>query len=1014
MIFLDSGNGLVTLGVYSPDVAGPPPFDLTELLYPPQTALPGDTYAPPARPPYTVPYAPGTLSWPQGASRFSVGQYLVTEQEIQTLWPTFSLFSAQPVTLQLGGTPEGTGQPAVTFTLYPLYLLPIGLNRSATLTTGQARALYLLVLVDSRYFLQTDAPDWVIVDGTTTWDDLDTDLLTFLPPGSTADPVPADYLYPSSALAPPPLASGGTIGWAGPLLDAICLASGRRFVSNTDGTCALQSWAIADPAGADALDDNLPYISAGGFVSYDPAAETTTGLYLVPTAITCVYPTRDAVPEEVTPYEVTTTFAAARTAAGYGTDNVGSLEGTLRVGMGLWSDGTNESDLDAHGLQWATDWYAWLRGTSLYVYAGCVDFPPNGFTDCIEWTVVAGAAYTRVSRGLLNPRPGEPVGGYSGVTPLGPVYPGGAVFTGPVYFIGSTVDFVNEVVTFDNTVSYYVNGSVNNYDSTTINNFGGISVYTGPVYYPIYDYSASPFTTNITSWVIPTGNVRIKVTSDAEYRFLNSIIPGDDPSGRLIYIYNVGTYTILIPNESASEAVAARRILTTDGNFYFLSPSECVALCYDVGSSRWRVSENSHKRLSDYNVYSEWSGNQSNVALLPEVELHVVSSDAAITWDGITNGLYTLRHRVVNGGDFTITLLDEGAGSSAGNRFVLPGFTSYDFLPRQELIFEYDDSAAGGDGAWHVVGLLPGDATPVEVELVTQVCLTPDIQTAAAEAGTIGSDTWTDLAGASITVTPAVTTTYVIWGVFDVNGNGSAVVVFDPDGTDDAVDVYAGALNVDGTREAEFAVFAPAHPDQRATVTQCWVVVLTAGSHTLKLQGQRTSGTGSAQFDAYTTITALAVPPLEVEKRPVGIPGGTVGTATCETNPDDCCETPAPPPVVDTECCPDDLWPQTMYAHFSGGTGDCSCLDGEDVTLTWDGTLWFGQVDLCAGGTLDLFLQCFGNFILTSTPSVPGACTIAATDPPTADCAAYTLLWEGVVVTGCCTGTIDVLINNTP
>lgn len=1007
MIFLTLGSTTVPLGVQNADLAEFS-VDLAELLYAPQTALPGDETDPPARPPYTIPYAPGTLSWPQGASRFSVGQYLVTEEEIQALWPTFSLFSSLPVTLQLGGTSEGTGQPGVTFSLYPLYLLPLGVNRSATVPTGQAQALYLLVLVDQRYYFQTDPPDWTITEGVTTWDDLDTDLLTYLPPGSTADPVPADYLLPSASLAPPELASLGVVGWAGPLLDAICLASGRRFVSNTDGTCTLQSWQVADTAGADALDANIAYIRDGGFVSYDPAAETTTGLYVVPTTITCVYPQQDSTPAETVPYEVSTTFAAVRSAAGYGTDNVGSMEGTLRVGMGLWGDGTNDADLDAHALQWSTDWYAWLRGTSLYVYSGCVDFPPNGYTDTVTWVVVDGDAYTVVARGLLNPRPGIPVPGYSGVTPLGPVYPPGSttVFLGPVIFYGSTLTITNETVTINGTTVF-------NFASTTTINFAGINVYTGPQYYPLYDYTGSSFGGDVTNWTIPAGNARIRISSTLEYVFINSINPGTTPSGRLLYLYNVGAYTILIVNEAAAEGTASKRILTTDGNFYAIAPTDCVCLAYDLTTQRWRVSENSHKRLTKYHTYTEWSGNQSDVALLPEVELHAVSSDAAINWDGITNGLFTLRHRVVNNGDFTITLLDEGSSSStAGNRFVLPGFTSYEFLPRQELVFEYDDTAAGGDGAWHVLGLIPAQATPVSVTLVTDVCHYTEVDTAVASAVTVGSTTWTDCTGASVTVTPTETTTYLVWGVFDINGNGSAAVVFDPIGTADAVDVYSGALNVEGTREAEFAIFAPAHPDQRATVTQMWVLVLAAGTHTLKLQGQRTSGTGSAQFDVNTTITSAAVPILTRETRPVGIPGGTVGTATCTADPSDCCETD--PPVVDTECCPDDLWPAVMYAHFSGGTGDCTCLDGETVTMTWDGTKWAGTATLCGDETPLIMLCSAGVFSFGNDPLVITGCLISGVIASNLDCAAYAVEWENAEALGCCAGTVDILVNSTP
>ena len=54
----------------------------------------------------------------------------------------------------------------------------------------------------------------------------------------------------------------------------------------------------------------------------------------------------------------------------------------------------------------------------------------------------------------------------------------------------------------------------------------------------------------------------------------------------------------------------------------------------------------------------------------------------------------------------------------------------------------------------------------------------------------------------------------------------------------------AGYLNVDGANQTEPAYFAPSAANQWATVAQSWDIVLaTPGSHTLKLQGQKGSGT---------------------------------------------------------------------------------------------------------------------------------------------------------------------------
>jgi len=395
--------------------AGSFPIDLAGLLFAPQTLLPdgrGGTF-PPAQPPHRLEYAPGTLYWPQGASRFAVGQYLVTDLEAQQIR---EIVLEDPITnyltLTLGG--EGTGQDAVTFQMHMLHLLPLQLDRSVDSPVGE-RGFYLLVLVDYRYFLQTLAPDWVI-DDTTTWNDLDTALLTFLPAGSTADAVDADYLQPGADLAPPELATDGVVGWAGPLLDAICLASGRRFVANTDGTFTLQNVTNARSAHLAALTANLDHRRYGGKLAFPPEDEDTQGLVLIPNSLLFVFPEESGGTTEVAPYTKQVTFDSVRTAALMTTD-VPIREGELVVPTTLWCDNANTADLDAWAERWATDWYAFLSAPTVQHYSGCIDFPPDGLSDVQVWCVYGDDAWTRVYRGLLNPRP-HVVLGYSGVAPI--------------------------------------------------------------------------------------------------------------------------------------------------------------------------------------------------------------------------------------------------------------------------------------------------------------------------------------------------------------------------------------------------------------------------------------------------------------------------------------------------------------------------------------------------------------------------------------------------------------------
>lgn len=441
MVFINGVPLALDHAALAPSVQLSVPLD--ELIFAPQVHFPGGPalpVTPPARPPYKIDLNPGQIRWPQGASRFAHAQFLATEAEVLAIWPNG--FGSDAVTVQLGGIAEGSGQDAVLFSLFPLILLPVSLDRSATIPAAQQAGLYLLVLVDGRYLLQTAPPTWQITAGVTTWAYLDTLIGAFLSVGYSYDAVPSAYLYPSELLAAPAHASLGVVTWAGPLLDAIGEASGRRFVAHPDGTYAMQDIATARAQEAVNLYEldsfeisNDAYRRLGGLLAFPPATETTTGLFVVPDEVTLVYPEKTGTPAvETGTYEVVSTFASTRTAAGYATTDVPVLEGTLRVLGGLWSDGTNHATLDAHALQWSTDWFAWLRGQNLSIYSGCVNYVPDGLTDAIIWMVAGGDVYTAVRRGLLNPRPGGVIAGFSGVTPAPTPYPYGIDFTGPVVF----------------------------------------------------------------------------------------------------------------------------------------------------------------------------------------------------------------------------------------------------------------------------------------------------------------------------------------------------------------------------------------------------------------------------------------------------------------------------------------------------------------------------------------------------------------------------------------------------
>jgi hypothetical protein len=107
-----------------------------------------------------------------------------------------------------------------------------------------------------------------------------------------------------------------------------------------------------------------------------------------------------------------------------------------------------------------------------------------------------------------------------------------------------------------------------------------------------------------------------------------------------------------------------------------------------------------------------------------------------------------------------------------------------------------------------------------------------------------------DCTGATVTFTIYGASAFVfVTGVFDMSKTAAAMQGY-------------GLLNVDGTVQTPVALYSDASNtiSDRCTVSQTWIVSLTAGSHTLKLQSYRTGGAGTFAVNAtHTTINVLIV-----------------------------------------------------------------------------------------------------------------------------------------------------------
>ncbi len=135
-----------------------------------------------------------------------------------------------------------------------------------------------------------------------------------------------------------------------------------------------------------------------------------------------------------------------------------------------------------------------------------------------------------------------------------------------------------------------------------------------------------------------------------------------------------------------------------------------------------------------------------------------------------------------------------------------------------------------------ITGATPSDASVTSRKLAPTVI----IETCTGNV-TTSSTTVADITGCSSTFTPAVASVAKVTGVFDS----------DPD---TANDLFSFFLDVDGVDADGAGVHQSATSgNNRQSITMIWLVSLTAAAHTLKLQVQRSSGSGTNTVRATNT-----------------------------------------------------------------------------------------------------------------------------------------------------------------
>lgn len=176
------------------------------------------------------------LYWPSRASRWAYGHYLCNSDSVATI-SADAFPQGQPYQQLLFsiGNPEsnsGTINAGETFNAMMYMLPPYPLSGIRGLT-GMTQSLYLITLVDERYFWYWQNFGNQTISSSTTWMSLLTTIQTILNTGDptptpawTIDTINAAYLAPSVqaySLPYEPLPR---------IIDSICDNIGQRFVAN--------------------------------------------------------------------------------------------------------------------------------------------------------------------------------------------------------------------------------------------------------------------------------------------------------------------------------------------------------------------------------------------------------------------------------------------------------------------------------------------------------------------------------------------------------------------------------------------------------------------------------------------------------------------------------------------------------------------------------------------------------------------------------------------------------------
>lgn len=336
-----------------------------------------------------LPYPPMTerpvkmdaLYWPQGASRWAVGNFFVTESQRNSI--------NSVVYPGGGGNTTGTmalsdGTNTLSTSMWMLPLRPI--SQVAPDAASQLKWIlpksisgepcYLMTLVDDRYFWWQRSGSVTLTVGTTTWANLISDIATALGVTINHDTISTAYLKPTHQLFT-------YITCLPILLDMVAFATGLRVVRGYDGVCNLQNATNALASVTTQVAANITNRCAGGLIALDfsTGPTKTDQPPIIPGSVMAVFEssTTDA------PHTVTVAMGSAGLDSSLFNGTVSPNSNTIPIPSMQSYNGSNASDLSTLATQLAKDYYMWQMGRADMVMADMVAWTPDGVSDGVEW-----------------------------------------------------------------------------------------------------------------------------------------------------------------------------------------------------------------------------------------------------------------------------------------------------------------------------------------------------------------------------------------------------------------------------------------------------------------------------------------------------------------------------------------------------------------------------------------------------------------------------------------------------